>query len=287
MIKLFHKEVWAFDAEWVPDPTSGRLAYSLGEEVPDEEVLAAMWRHGGATPDNPRPYLKTVLCRVVSVAFVRRRDCGGGKVEVDLHSIPATGAGAVPEGELLTLFLGELGKRQPQLVGFNSNAADLPILMQRSLAHSLRHQEFCRRPAKPWEGIDYFVRYSDWHLDLREIVGGWGKSTPSLHEIATVCGIPGKMGTAGEDVVELWRAGDVGSIVEYNEFDALTTYLVWLRVAHLCGHFTDQQFTAEQRWVEELLERRGGEQGGAHLLRYLEQWRRLRALRDGEAVVGS
>ena len=287
MIKLVHKEVWAFDAEWVPDPLSGRLAYALGEDVPDEEVVAAMWRHGGATADNPRPYLKTVLCRVVSVAFVRRRDCGDGQVELDLRSLPTAGTPAMPEGELLTLFLGTLGKRKPQLVGFNSNSADLPILMQRSMVHALRHKEFCERPDKPWLGADYFVRYSDWHLDLREIVGSWGKSSPSLHEIATVCGIPGKMDTAGTDVVELWRAGDVRSIVQYNECDALTTYLVWLRLAHLCGHFSDQQFSAEQLFLETLLEERGAQEGGAHLLRYLAQWRRLRAMREGEAVVGS
>lgn len=284
MIKLLHKEVWAFDAEWVPDPVTGRLTYDLDEEVPDERVVETMYSHGGATPENPRPYLKTVLCRVVSIAAVRRNDLGNGRIELDLRSLPSAESAPLPEREILDRFIAALGKRKPQLVGFNSNSADLPILMQRSMVHGLRHKEFCERPDKPWGGVDYFARYSDWHLDLKEIVGSWGKASPSLHEIATACGIPGKMDTAGTDVIDLWRAGDIRAIVQYNECDALTTYLVWLRVVYLCGHFSAEQFAAEQRFVEALLEERGVQPGNQHLLRFLERWRRLRAVREEGAA---
>ena len=68
MIKNVKARVWAFDLEWVPDPMAGRLVYGLGDDLTDLEVLQEMWRRGGATDDNPQPYLKVNLCRVVSVA---------------------------------------------------------------------------------------------------------------------------------------------------------------------------------------------------------------------------
>lgn len=284
MIKLLHKEVWAFDAEWVPDPVTGRMVYALGDALSDEQVVDEMWKKGGATEENPQPYLKTVLCRVVSIAFVRRRDLGGGNIDIDLRSLPASDAPALAESELLDKFLGSLGKCKPQLVGFNSNNADLPIMMQRAMVHALRHKEFCHRPDKPWEGTDYFARFTDWHLDLKEIVGSFGKSAPSLHELATSCAIPGKMDTDGEDVIAFWRSGNVRRIVQYNECDALTTYLVWLRLTHLCGFFTSEQYIQEQGFVESLLTRRGAQAGNDHLLRFLEEWRRLRALRERDEV---
>ena len=62
---------------------------------------------------------------------------------------------------------------------------------------------------------------------------GFGKSSPSLNEMAAVCGIPGKLGISGKEVAQLWMEGRLLEIVAYNECDALTTYLIWLRIAFL------------------------------------------------------
>ncbi len=65
MFRQVMQEVWAFDVEWVPDPAAGRLLYDLPENLPDSEVLDEMWRRNGATDDNPRPFLRTLLYRVL------------------------------------------------------------------------------------------------------------------------------------------------------------------------------------------------------------------------------
>ena len=39
MFKTVRKRVWAFDAEWIPDPVAGRLLYNLPDELPNVEVL--------------------------------------------------------------------------------------------------------------------------------------------------------------------------------------------------------------------------------------------------------
>lgn len=226
MLMSVPAEVWAFDAEWVPDVASGRRVYGLADEVPDEDVLETMWERGGASEDDPHPYLKTVMCRVVSIAAVIRKRADDGSISLVLASLPAAGAESSGEADILRRFLEGVGKAQPQLVGFNSRSSDLMILLQRSLVHRLALPDFCRRPAKPWEGTDYFAKGSDAHIDLKEAFGGWGKTTPSLHEFATCCGIPGKTLVDGSSVNDLWLAGDLRPIVQYNKCDALSTYLL-------------------------------------------------------------
>jgi hypothetical protein len=278
VFKTIPQEVWAFDLEWVPDVASGRRAYRLGPGVSDADVLQEMWRRGGADADNPRPYLKTVLCRIVSIAAVVRKRPEHGPVTLTLHSLPLPGSEACTEADIIGRFMGAVGKAKPQLVGFNSHSADLPILLQRALAHRLTLPEFCARPDKPWEGVDYFAKGSDHHVDLKEMFCGWGRATPSLHELATACRIPGKLDTAGRDVIDLWCEGDVRRIVQYNECDALTTFLIWLRAALLGGHLTIEQHDAEVALLQAQLEARAGEPGHPHLREYLDEWRRLRAL---------
>lgn len=288
MFRSVPPHVWAFDLEWVPDLGSGRRAYNLPPETPDEQVYEAMWAaareaaakySGNHAAEDSHPYLKTMLCRVVSVAAVVRRvtpaAASDGRVSVSLVSLPG-GAEPLPERELIGRFLRGIGDAnpRPQLVGFNSREADVPILIQRGIAQGISAPGFCHRPEKSWDGPDYFNKYNEAHIDLKEVVGGWGKATPKLHELACACGIPGKIDTSGDNVIDLWLAGDVRRIVEYNEFDALTTYLLWLRAAHFAGHFADDEHAAEVERVRDLLRRRAAD-GQAHLARYLARWEEM------------
>ena len=264
--------------EWVPDPLAGRLLYDAATSASsDEEVLRVMWAAGGATEENPRPYLKTVLCRIVSIATVQRTARRGG-VDLALVSLPRDPDNEEESAErsIVETFLGALGRERPQIVGFNSIDADLKILLQRGLIFGVRAEEFCRRPEKPWQGADYFARGNEWHIDLRGVVGGFGRAAGSLHEIAVLSGIPGKLDVDGSQVAELWLAGLGRRIVEYNEFDALTTYLLWLRVAHFAGHFTSDEYAEEQRRVRDLIEREIKSRSRPHLEAYLAEWDRLR-----------
>jgi len=279
MFKAMHSKVWVFDVEWVPDPTAGRLLYQLPESLSDGEVMQEMWKMGGATDEDPMPYLKTVLCRVVSIAAAIRT-VRNDEVKLHLLSLPRDPEDREQSSEphIVGTFLEAVGARQPQLVGFNSQKADLKILLQRGLASGIQAEGFCRRPEKPWEGVDYFARTSDWHVDLQEILGGWGKSTPSLHEMATVCRIPGKLSADGQEVAPLWLEGKLAEIVAYNEYDALTTYLLWLRLAYFGGFLTTDRYEHEQELLRELLTTESEKPERSHLKDYLTEWDGLRGL---------
>ena len=279
MFKTVKDRVWAFDAEWVPDPAAGKLLYNLPDNTPDLDVVKRMWKEGGATEEDPTPYLKTVVCRIVSVAAVDRHE-SGRKAKLHLLSLPRDldDLEQVSEKSIVGTFLDKVGQYKPQLVGFNSASADLKAFIQRAVILGIQSREFCRRPNKPWEGDDYFdSRNSEASIDIKDIIGGWGKATPSLNEIATLSGIPGKMDVDGEEVAFLWLDGKLDEIVAYNEFDALTTYLVWLRVAHFGGHFTGTEYQLEQQLVKELILSEI-ENGKAYLKKYLEKWDHLKEM---------
>jgi predicted PolB exonuclease-like 3'-5' exonuclease len=277
MLKNKRDHIWAFDLEWIPDIPTGRRVYGLDLSTEDQQVLETMWQEGGATPEKPRPYLKTILCRIISLATVIR-SVEGNATKLKLFSLPQDANEILDEPTIIRRFLSGIGKDKPQLVGFNSRNSDFPILFQRALVHSLTAPSFCNRPQKnDKSGVDYFYRYSEDHLDLQELVSGWGKATPSLHEIAQALGIPGKIDTTGSNVIDLWMDGNIGQIVAYNQCDALTTYLVWLRLAYFAGHFTNEKFNYEQDLVKNLLQQKVTT-GETHLQKYYDRWQELQSL---------
>jgi predicted PolB exonuclease-like 3'-5' exonuclease len=281
MIKDVKDRVWAFDVEWIPDPVSGRLVYEIPDSVTSpREIMQVMWERGGASEEDPTPFLKTVLCRIVSVAALERRVRPDGRVQLNLLSLPRhpEDAEQARERSVVETFLQALGSSKPQLVGYNSRDSDIRILIQRGLALGVQAAGFCARPDKPWEGIDYFARTDEWHVDLRHILGGFGRVTPSLNELAMVSGIPGKMDVEGNQVAKLWLEGRLKEIVDYNEFDAITTYLLWLRLAHFAGHFSADEYASEQQLVRDLLLQESKSPQRTHLERYLVEWKRLESI---------
>lgn len=269
MKKTIPDEVWVFDCEWVPDINSGRAVYNLPENMPSQEVLQVMWEQGGATAENPMPFLKTILCRVVSIAAVVRR-FKNNKVELLLHYLPDQPENPdQDEHYILSRFLNNgVANKNPQLVGFNSRNSDLRIMVQRAIVNGISAPALCQRlNAKPWESLD---------VDLMDQLSGFGRQyAVSLHEAATLCGIPGKLDLSGEDVCGLWYRGEVRRIIEYNCYDALTTYLLWLRLAFFSGKFTPDEYTAEQQVLKTMLEIEIQKPERSFLNQYIEAWHTL------------
>jgi predicted PolB exonuclease-like 3'-5' exonuclease len=283
MFKSVGRQVCAFDLEWGPDPASGRRLYGLPATVTDAEVFDVMWAKAGSTAEKPRPHLKTALCRVLAVAAVIREVQNDGAISLRLTTLPRQLDKLMDEGELIATFLGYLGRHRPQLVGFKSHTMDLPILLQRGLVAGISAAEFCRRADQGW-GSDYFSRHGDAHIDLKQILSGWGLSTPTLHEQAAAMGIPGQLAAEPPRVVDWWVEGDVRAIAAQSQYDALSTYLLWLRTARFAGFFSQDQYIEEEERVRELVGDRIA-QGDHHLTQYLDQWTRWQIQPADAAVV--
>jgi predicted PolB exonuclease-like 3'-5' exonuclease len=277
VFKYIHDKIWFFDIEWTPDPTVGRKLYGC-ENMTDGEVIREMWNRAGATEEKPQPFVKTALCRVLSIAFLSR-NTEDGTPSFSLHSLPKKPGDS--EAEIIDNFLGYVGRREPQIVGFNSVHCDLKILVQRGLANEIGAPDFAKRPDKPWEGRDYFSDFGDFHIDLMRIIGGQGRDNPSLNEMAAICGFPGKIDTKGAQIADLWLANKLSQIVAYNEFDVLTTYLLWLRMAKFTGHVSEKRYFEELGIFKNFLAEETANR--PHLQKFLDTWAEIEAP-DAQAI---
>jgi predicted PolB exonuclease-like 3'-5' exonuclease len=276
MFRTIADKLFCFDVEWIPDPLTGELLHGIEHNPPYsyEESFRVLWAEAGATPEKPRPFVKTVLCRIVSICGVFREIGRNGLPELKLVTLPQDPADPKwTERRILESFLKAVGGKHPQLVGFNSNNSDIPIIVQRSIIHGLDSHGFAERPDKPWLGVDYFAQ-GEGSVDLGAILGRWG-AMPRLDEMATLSGIPGKIDVNGGTVWQLWLEGRLADIVNYNEFDALTTYLLWARMAHFAGLLDAAAYQREQDALRGLVERELA-QGKEHMRRYLARWDELK-----------
>ncbi len=287
MIRTIGETVIAFDCEWIPDVASAQLLFSDAETERDDVLLDKLFTYNGATPEVPHPFVRLMQSRVVSIAMIRRvaPKAPGEDPKIDLIWLPKVpeDSGKRSERNVVGSFLAAVGRVQPQLVGFNSRSSDLRILAQRALALGIPAKGFLHRPAKPWEGIDYFAKDSDAAIDLMDLIVGAfnGKGAMvNLHEAATLCGIPGKFDTHGDAVLEMWHAEKYREIVQYNCFDAITTYLLWLRLAFVSGCFSADEYAREQDILREYLMGLCELPETAFLEAYIEEWDRLIAIKE-------
>lgn len=268
-----------FDLEWVPDAAGAKRLFELPDDTTELDAMQRLWEHSPRydAENNPRPFLKYMFSRVVSIAFLSRlrvfRD-GVETPEFRLNSFPELPfeGDNVMEAEIIERFLSAVGKRRPQLVGYNSSESDMQVLIQRGMINEVSAQEFCRRPQDKWDKTnDYFARWdNECHLDLIKFFSF--KESPRLDEFAKVCGFPGKIDVKGDQVTDLWLARNITKIVEYNQIDTLNTYLVWLRLIYFSGLIGEEDYHVEQETFREFLENEMQKPEKAFLADFLAKW---------------
>jgi len=268
---------WFYDLEWVPDAMAARRLLDLPSEIGEFEAIKELWKHCGATEENNRPFVKYLFSRVVSIAFLSRNIVfvdGSKTVEFKLHSLPRLPLEdpECDEGYIIGRFLHFIGERSPHLVGYNSAQSDIQVLIQRGLINEVAAEKFCLRPDKPWEGRDYFYKYSEEHLDLLTLLSKGNGMSPRLDELAKLCGFPGKIDVDGTQVVDLWLAGNLKKIIQYNQIDVLNTYLIWLRVVYFCGKLRDEKYFAEIEIFRDFLKAESDNPENEHIRQFLESW---------------
>ena len=249
-----------FDIETVPDTALGRRLYHL-EDLSEEQVGQIMFTK--RRQQTGSDFLSHEQHRVVAISVVMRSR--------DSLKVWSLGDEGSSEKDLIERFFDGLDKFTPDLVSWNGAGFDLPVLHYRSLLHGVT-------AARYWETGDsdssfrfsnYLSRFHWRHVDLMDVLSGFqGRGRASLDDVATLLGLPGKVGMHGSQVWDVYLAGGLGRIRAYCETDVLNTYLVFLRFQLLRGHLNPTEHAGEVARVRTLL----ADSSAAHLREFAAAW---------------
>jgi 3'-5' exonuclease len=224
------------------DPMNGNVIVWDLETVPDLRGFAAANGLVGKTDDEVREAIGDKFPKHIYHSIV----CVGALVaraEDDHRVVDALGAPRVgdrTEKQLITAFVGKIADLNPQLVTFNGNSFDLPVLRYRAMIHAVSAPGLAARA--------HFNRYTDDALDLCDVLSSFSPGArATLNEVARIMGMPGKPdGIDGGQVDKYFRDGKIKEIAEYCETDVLNTYRVWLRYELFRGRLTDAAHRASE-----------------------------------------
>lgn len=253
--------VFAFDIETIPDVDLGRRLFGL-EGLTDKQVGYVMQTR--RREETGSEFLPFEQHRIVAISVALRTR--------DSFRVWSLGEPDAAEGELVQRFFDGIEKYTPDLVSWNGAGFDLPVLHYRALRHGVQAPRY-------WETGDedqafrwnnYLNRFHWRHLDLMDVLAGYqARGRASLENVATLLGLPGKLGMSGEKVWDAWLAGGIEQIRNYCETDVLNTFLIYLRFEQMRGRLSREQYRAECGLIRDTL----AAQARRHLQQFLDAWR--------------
>ena len=135
----------------------------------------------------------------------------------------------------------------PRLVSFNGRGFDLPMIMARAMCYDLSAAAYFETNDRDnnkskWE--NYRSRYDGrFHLDLLDHISDFGAVRGlKLDHICASVGLPGKYDVHGDQVLQLYYAGEQAKIDEYCRSDVLNTYWLFLKYELLRGKITKDDY---------------------------------------------
>lgn len=252
--------VFAFDIETVPDVAGGRRLHGLDglDDHDAAEALLAMRRE-----ETGSDFLRLPLHRVVVISVAA--------LIGDRFTVFSLGEGGDDEARLIDRFFDGIERYVPRLISWNGSGFDLPVLHYRALMHGLSAPRYWETGAtdRDFRFNNYHNRFHDRHTDLMDVLAGYsGRAVAPLDQVATLCGLPGKLGMSGADVRHQIDAGHFAAVRDYCEHDVLNTYLLWLRFRRLRGELDETDHDRECARVREALT----EADKPHLEQFLNAW---------------
>jgi hypothetical protein len=253
-----------FDIETIPDTELGRRLYGV-EDLDDASVAKIMFFKQRQARNTE--FLPLLQHRIVALAAVlRTRD------ELHIFSLGEDGSA---EKEIVQRFFEGIERYSPELVSWNGAGFDLPVLQYRALRHGVTAERYWEigDQDREFRYNNYLSRFHWRHIDLMDVLAGFqlgGRA--SLQHVATLLGLPGKLGMSGDEVWERYQQGQLERIRQYCETDVLNTYLIYLRFQLMRGILDSRHYGIELQTLERKLE----QLDQTHIKEFLEAWRSAR-----------
>ena len=219
---LLDRPVVAFDLETIPDPAIGRRA--MGLEGSDVDVVREMARRRLEETDRRSEYPTALPWHRVVCACVTTLDPATGRIE-----IRALGGELLDERSHVEGFFRFVTSQAtaPRLTSWNGSGFDLPLLRYRGMALGVAAPGFYV-DAGERHANNYLGRYHDLHVDLMDVLSGYGASSRvGLAAVAAMLGIPAKA-FLERSIIEHVTAGERETLTSYCKLDTVTTMLVFL-----------------------------------------------------------
>ena len=214
-----------FDLETIPDFEFVREV--LQDFDSDEELL--LEKASEELARNKAGFLPPMYHRVVSWVGLWIENTGGPKQKVAWNG--------EDEKEGLEKIFEAIGTfKDFGLIHHNGKGFDLPVLTYRAMKHGLQ---------MPLRLNDYDIRYrySKHNLDLVDEFSNYGASSyPKLKHLGQLIGIPFKKTGEGNQVLEMYRRGELDLIEHYCYEDVMATYIIWLYHQFTAGQIPPVQF---------------------------------------------
>ena len=238
-----------FDTESVPDGTLlGRVKYPR-EALPPEEAIARARQEAREASKGGSDFLPVTFQVPVAVCVVRVA------VDFTLQRVTCLGAPDFETPDIVRQFWrGVEHYAHARLVTFNGRGFDLPLMELAAYDHGIAAANYFHNSRN---------RYHGKHIDLMDWMGNYGayRLTGGLNLLAVRGERPagcGKLDVAGDQVYEMYRAGQRQAINDYCLFDTLDTYFVFLRTRVLLGEFDAEHegrlARRARQWLEEARE---------------------------------
>jgi predicted PolB exonuclease-like 3'-5' exonuclease len=261
---MFDRPLVSFDIECIPDPDLGREVWGLSGT--DLEVVQAMVERRLAETAGATRYPALPWHRVVCICATQFEPRTGQVVLRLLGGAEANERYAL--AGFFDLFEGDAPR--PRLISWNGGGYDLPVIRYRGMRHGLSAAGLHLGGSEGRSGT-YHHRYHDLHVDLMDVLCGYGASTRAgLAATAEALGLPGKGFIEGH-VYEHWLAGERERVIAYCKLDSLLTFLAFLSWTHHTGALTTQGFSrimGSVRWAIE----GEHEEGWLEVQRVLAKW---------------
>jgi predicted PolB exonuclease-like 3'-5' exonuclease len=250
-----------FDIETIPDTQGLQKILGLPAETSAEEIANVAFHQ--RRQHNGIEFLALQHHRVIAISCVLR-DSNGLRVW-------SLGSPEESEAQLIQRFFEGIERYTPNLVSWNGNGFDLPVLHYRALINQVTAARYwdMGEQDRDFKFNNYISRYHTRHLDLMDLLALYqARANAPLDEIAQLCGFPGKLGMDGSQVWSAYQQGQIHAIRNYCETDVVNTFLVYLRFELMRGVIDQAKYQQEINLVQQTL----AQSEGAHWQEFLAAW---------------